>query len=98
MTASGTGTSEGLMTLSKDGRYLTATGYDADVGTAAVAGTTSASVNRIIARVDSNGTVDTTTALTDAATGGNPRSAVTTNGADLWMDGSVGGIRYTTLG
>src|SRR5437870_5688900 len=27
LTASGTGTSEGLMTLSKDGRYLTATGY-----------------------------------------------------------------------
>jgi Bacterial Ig-like domain/Lamin Tail Domain/Carboxypeptidase regulatory-like domain/Calx-beta domain len=98
LTASGTATSEGLMTLSTDGKYLAAPGYDAATGTTGITTSTSASVNRVIARVDSSGAVDTTTALSDAATGGNPRSAVTTNGSDLWMDGSTGGIRYATLG
>ena len=98
LTASGTATGEGLMTLSTDGRYLTATGYDAPVGTAGVATSPSSTVNRVIARVDSSGAVDTTTALADAADGGNPRSAASTNGVDLWMDGSTGGIRHTTLG
>jgi predicted extracellular nuclease len=100
LTASGTATSEGLMTLSTDGQYLTATGYDAALGTASITTSASSTVNRVIARVDSGGTVDTTTALTDisASNAGNPRSVISTNGTDLWMDGSVGGIRYTTLG
>ena len=38
LTASGTATSEGLMTRSVDGHYLVLAGYDAAVGTLAVAG------------------------------------------------------------
>src|SRR5437870_11935917 len=34
LTAAGTSTSEGLLTRSVDGNYLTATGYDTAVGTA----------------------------------------------------------------
>jgi predicted extracellular nuclease len=98
LTAAGTSSSEGLLTRSVDASYLTLTGYDADVGTLSIAGTTSATVNRVVARVDSSGAINTTTALSDAATGSNPRSAVSTNGTDLWMDGGAGGIRYTTLG
>jgi DNA/RNA endonuclease G (NUC1) len=100
LTASGTATSEGLLTRSADGVYLTLSGYNATVGTGSITGSTSATINRVIGRVDNGGTIDTTTALSDAISGGNPRSAVTTNGSDLWISGtsSGGGVRYTTLG
>jgi hypothetical protein len=96
--ASGTATSEGLLTLSTDGRYLIATGYDAPIPTTGLAGTTSASVPRTVARVDATGTVDTTTALTDWASANNPRSAASDNGTNLWLGGAAGGVRSTTLG
>src|SRR3954453_17376522 len=83
LTASGTATSEGLLTRSADGRFLVATGYDAAVGTASITATASSAVNRVIARVHPAGVLDTRTALTDAISGGNPRSAVTTNGTEL---------------
>ena len=100
LTASGTATSEGLLTRSTDGNSLTLTGYDAAPGTANVTSSSSSTINRVIGRVDASGTVNTTTALTDAISGGNPRSSVSTNGTDLWIAGtsSGGGIRYTTLG
>src|SRR5688572_4352462 len=40
LTASGSSTTEGLLTRSTDGQFILLTGYDAAVGTAAVAGTT----------------------------------------------------------
>jgi predicted extracellular nuclease len=98
LTAAGTSSSEGLLNRSVNASYLTLTGYDADVGTLAIAGTTSVAVNRVVGRVDASGAINTTTALSDASTGSNPRSAVSTNGTDLWVDGGAGGIRYTTLG
>lgn len=99
LVASGTATSEGLLTRSADGRYLVASGYDATPPFASsISGSTSATVNRVIGRVDAAGNVDTTTALTDAATGNNPRSAVSSNGTDFWITGGAGGIRYTALG
>jgi Bacterial Ig-like domain (group 3)/Lamin Tail Domain/Divergent InlB B-repeat domain len=97
LTASGTATSEGELTLSTDGRYLTAAGYDAAPGTS-VTSSSSATVNRVIARVDAAGGVDTTTALNDASTGSNPRGAVSTDGTNIWMDGGAGGLRFTTFG
>ncbi|MES1164157.1 MAG: hypothetical protein ABUR63_00250, partial [Verrucomicrobiota bacterium] len=98
LTASGSATSEGLITRSVDGHYVLATGYDTAAGTASVAGTTSTAVPRTIARVDAAGNVDTTTGLTDVATGNNPRSVATTDGSNLWVDGAAGGIRFATLG
>ena len=62
--SSGTATSEGLMTRSVDGRYLVLTGYDAPMPTTGLAGTASATVPRVVGRVDDAGTIDTTTALT----------------------------------
>src|SRR5260221_102810 len=41
LTASGAATSEGFLTLSSDGKFLALTGYDAALGTAAIAGTPS---------------------------------------------------------
>jgi len=100
LTASATATSEGELTRSVDNHYLTFTGYDAALGTASITTSTSATVPRVIARVDSAGTIDTTTALTDAISGGNPRGTVSTDGTDIWITGtsSGGGIRKTTLG
>ena len=97
--ASGVSSSEGLLTRSADGSYLLATGYDAALGGAVnLTTSTSASINRVIARVSGSATIDTTTALTDASTGASVRSAISTTGTDLWIDGGAGGIRYTTLG
>jgi DNA/RNA endonuclease G (NUC1) len=97
---SGTATTEGLLTRSSNGAYLVVGGYDAALATATLTTSTSATVNRVIARIDSAGNVDTTTALTDAISGGNPRGAASTNGTDLWISGtsSGGGVRYASLG
>ncbi len=98
LTGSGTATSEGLITRSVDGQYLVAIGYDAALTTTPITSSTSAAINRVIARVAANGSVDTTTALTDASTGSNPRGAVTIDGSAFWTTGGAGGIRYSTYG
>lgn len=98
LTASGTATSEGELTRSSDGRYLVLTGYNAAVGTASVGSSSSATTARTVGLVDANGTVNTTTGLTDFSTGNNARSAVSSNGTDLWVAGGAGGIRYATIG
>ncbi|HVY41382.1 MAG TPA: DUF3616 domain-containing protein, partial [Polyangia bacterium] len=97
--ASGVASSEGLLSRSSDGRYVVLTGYDAPLGgSTSLSGTTSATVPRTIARVDAAGNVDTTTGLTNAASGNNPRSAASTDGTNLWITGGAGGISYATLG
>jgi uncharacterized protein len=98
LTASGTATSEGYLSLSVDGHYLLMTGYDAALGTTNITTSTSATINRVVGRVGADGVVTTTTALNDFSTGSNPRSVASTNGTDLWVDGGAGGIRYTTHG
>lgn len=99
LTLAGSATSEGLLTTSVDGRYLQMIGYDAAPGTAAVAGTTSAAVNRVIARIGADGVVDTTTALsTNGFSGGNPRGVVSVDGSEFWASGSNTGIVYAAYG
>ncbi|MGA7118719.1 MAG: hypothetical protein WBY94_01410 [Polyangiaceae bacterium] len=98
--ASGTATSEGLLTLSTNGKYLLATGYDSapfsDAGS--VVSSSSAAVPRTVARIDSSGDIDTTTGLTDFASGNNPRSAASNDGVNIWVAGASSGARFTTLG
>src|SRR5439155_14267498 len=97
--ASGTATSEGLLTVSPNGQYVALTGYGATIPTTGLAGTASATVNRVVGIIPaSTGAPDTSTGLTDFADGNNPRSAVTTNGTDIWVSGGSGGARYTTFG
>ena len=77
--ASGTANTEGLLTRSTDGRFLVLTGYASNIPNAAnLTGTSSATVNRTVGRVDANGNVDTTTALTNLSTGASPRGAAST--------------------
>jgi hypothetical protein len=98
LTASGSASSEGLLTLTADGQYLMLTGYDTGTGTASVSGTSATTVPRTVGRVDANENIDTTTALTDFSAGNNPRSAASSDGTNLWVAGAAGGLRYTTLG
>jgi uncharacterized protein YjiK len=97
--ASGTATSEGLLTRSADGRFLIATGYDSGLPAASsISGTTAASVNRVIARIDGAGNIDSSTALSDAATANNLRSAASVDGTKFWLSGGAGGARFASLG
>ncbi|MCX7722041.1 MAG: hypothetical protein N2379_03140 [Verrucomicrobiae bacterium] len=103
--ASGTATSEGLLTRSADGRYLVFMGYGTNLGGASIlSDSTSTAIPRVIGRVDYLGTVNTTTALTNFASGNNPRSAATDNGTNFWVGGAgtvaaaPGGIAFATLG
>ncbi|MFL6140241.1 MAG: ExeM/NucH family extracellular endonuclease [Labedaea sp.] len=98
LTVSGSATSEGELTRSADGRYLTVAGYDADPGTAGVVGTTTSAVARVVARVDGTGAVDTSTAITDAFSTSNVRGAATDDGSRFWVSGSTGGVRLAALG
>lgn len=101
LTLSGNVATEGGLNSSTDGRYVTLIGYDAKQGTATVAGTTSAAANRTIARVDlATGSVDTSTRLNDAFSGGSPTSAITKDGTQFWAAGagSKNGVLLANLG
>lgn len=98
LVASGSASSEGGLTLSADGRYLVATGYDTAVGTSGLSSSAAATLPRTIATVDAAGNVDSSTALTDFSDGNNPRSAVSADGSEFWVGGAAGGVRYATLG
>ncbi len=101
LTWSGTASSEGFLKRSTNGQYLTLVGYVADEGTATIA--TAAGISRVIGRVDASGGVDLSTIITDGYVGGNIRSAVSSNGIDIWTSGTSnpigsGGVRYLTFG
>jgi hypothetical protein len=93
LTLTGNSTSEGFLTASTTGQFLTLGGYNAAVGTAAPSGLAN---NRVIARINLNGTIDTSSLLNDA-TNGNIRSVVS-DGTNVWAATSAGGVRSSTLG
>lgn len=96
LTIGGSTNSEGALSRSANGAYVLIAGYDANTGTAAVAGTASATVNRVIGRIAADNSVDTSTAF-DAFTGQSFRSATSTDGQALWASAGSG-IGYTTRG
>ena len=98
LVASGSATSEGELNLSGNGQYLVLTGYDTTLGTASVSSTASATTPRVVGLVSATGVINTTTALTDFSTGNNVRGATSTDGTNLWVAGTVGGVGYTTVG
>jgi hypothetical protein len=61
-------------------------------------------VPRVVALISANGSVDTSTSLTNIFNGNNPRSAYTANGTTFYVSGqgnsgdATGGVFYTTLG
>ncbi|ACU76284.1 hypothetical protein Caci_7459 [Catenulispora acidiphila DSM 44928] len=93
VTASGSATSEGELTLSADGRYLLVPGYHQAVGTSSVSSTDDVT----LARVGADGGVDTSTVLKGFADGNNVRGATSTDGTGIWVSGAAG-IGYATLG
>jgi hypothetical protein len=99
LVASGTAASEGMLTLSTDGRFILLTGYATTLPAAtSLSASSAAEIPRIVGRVDADGNIDTSTVLTDFSDGNNPRSAASTDGVSLWIGGADGGVRYTTLG
>lgn len=98
LVASGNATTEGMLTLSANGEYLVLTGYARSLGgSAAVHAFTSTDVPRVIARVDAQGQVDTSTSTTSFSEG-NIRGVASTDGTDFWVIGSNTGVVYTTWG
>jgi hypothetical protein len=95
LTGAGNATSEGLMTLSENGKCLVLAGYDSVAGAASIAGTSPGTVNRVVGVIDATDNVDTSTALSDAS--GNPRGVASNNCTNLWLTSNSAGVRYTTL-
>jgi hypothetical protein len=108
LVASGTATTDGLMTRSEDGHCLVVPGYGRDLGTGsgnlATTGVQAngAAIPRVIGRVSPAGGIDTSTALTDASVQSNFRGAASSDCNVLWASGTAatigGGVRATTLG
>jgi hypothetical protein len=98
LTNSGSAASEGALNRSLDGRFLTLAGYDAVPGTANVVLTHGSEVNRIVARVDATGVVDTSTRLSDAYSTNMIRGAVTDDGTRFWTAGIPSGVVFVPLG
>ena len=100
--AQGRQSEEGHLTLSQDGRYLVLTGYATTLpGSGALQSTTSATVPRVVGRVGFDGSIDTSTALTDYGSGSSPKSVYSSDGTDFWVSADsagTGGIRYATIG
>lgn len=108
LTLSGDNGNEGFLGRSTDGRYLLIGGYNADVGTPGVSSTASTNaggtVDRVVARVDWHGNVDTSTVFSgdNSFTTNQIRSIASTDGVDIWASGATSasntGVRYTTFG
>lgn len=97
LTETGSSGTDAGLTRSADGRYLVLPGYNATPGTAALAGTTSAANNRLIGLIAADGTINTTTRITDAFSGGNIRGAASANGSAFYAVGNSGGVVYVPL-
>ncbi|HVF98175.1 MAG TPA: choice-of-anchor Q domain-containing protein [Flavisolibacter sp.] len=93
-------TYEGQLSLSSDGRYLTAIGYDAAPGSSSA---TALAADKVIAKINANAQVDYGTRFSTAGTffynGNNVRSVVTDNGSRFWTTGSsTSNTRYIAAG
>lgn len=97
LTGVGNSTTECEISRSVDARYVIITGYDAAVGSANPGAADSATVPRVIGRVDQGTFFDLSTKTTSFSTG-NIRSAVSTDGINFWAIGSNTGTVFTTLG
>ncbi|MFO0807770.1 MAG: PEP-CTERM sorting domain-containing protein [Gemmataceae bacterium] len=97
LTLSGSATSEGALSLSANGQWLTFGGFNTAAGTTGVATTASATVPRAAVRIDSTASVGFST-LADSFDGSDIRSAISTNGSDFWVAGNAGSGLGATAG
>jgi len=98
----GSGFAGGLISRSVDGRFILVNGYGATLGqftNFSLFSTYGTEAPRVIALVDGNGHIDSTTAQTNSLVDQEDfRSAASTDGTNLWFTGGSSGIRYTTRG
>jgi hypothetical protein len=101
----GTAFGNGLITTSVDGRFIVLAGFGATLRQLSTSLATSFAtvVPRVIGVVGGNGNIDTTTTMTNNASGGSSggeiRSVVSTDGTNFWTGGdalSGGGLQYTS--
>ena len=92
----GTGTTEGMMNLSIDGRYVAAPGYYTFSRTDSAV--TASRVPRVAATIDINQNIDLGLKLNynDWSGSGTARSVITTDGTKFYVTGSAGGVRYAS--
>jgi len=89
-------TNEGYLSLSTNGQYLTLACHDAALGTTVA---TAGAHNRVVARVDMSGNIDTTTRFNPGTVGFNVRSAVM-DGNNIWVTSNRNdrAVMHTTFG
>lgn len=96
-TDSGTATSNGYFTRAQNSTALITPGYDANVGTASVAGSNPATINRSVGVVAYDGTVNSSTGFNNGPSN-NFRSAVGDGFNNFWVatagTGSTSGIMH----
>lgn len=100
---SGTSLTEGCLNLTLNGRYLTMVGYNADSTQSVVSGTTSSSVARVIARVDSAGNFNVATSTSSGYSSNPIRGSASEDGSSYYISGvansaSNGGFKLISHG
>jgi hypothetical protein len=98
----GNATSEGHIAISLNQSNLTFQGYDADLGVAAISGTSANGTNRCVGQLDADGNFTRTAqGTTTEFTAGSIRSTIS-DGTNYWMSGSGSaageGIWYSANG
>ncbi|WP_237077623.1 hypothetical protein [Myxococcus xanthus] len=94
LTVTGGDVHQGHLSRSGNGRLLTFTGFDADVGLANVSATTASETPRVIGQLDLAGTFTLPVRLSDAYDRDQVRAASTVDGTGYWLSGRGGGIRH----
>ena len=110
LTFSGTQNQEGTILNSLNNEFFSLTGYNQTAGVQTATGANgtnaapSSTVQRVVGLISLNGTINTTTGLTDAVSTVSVRSAYTTDGTNIWINGAtknlaqLGGVHYATVG
>lgn len=98
--------SEGQISLSTDGRYVSIVGFATNHDWVTsnggnISGAAGNAIPRVVARADANGNFDTSTAIINDLTSGSGidvRGIASTDGSNFWIASSAAGVAYTTLG
>ena len=101
LTAQGSATSEGLLTLSTDGSTVVLTGYGVapSITTYNPSTATAATVGRVVGEVTvGTGAIDTSTVLNNVSSTSSVRGVASTDGTQLWVTGGAGAVSYATKG
>lgn len=90
---SGSATSNGQLTRSADGRFVCVPGYNGTNAESGIAGSTAATVLRVLGTLDASGTLDTSRSAV-ILSGNNYRSVTSSDGTNFWAAGANGLVYY----